>query len=148
MILLSLAQHNKKWGYKTVKKLILAGIMILTITGASMASEHVLVDNVPSSIPKIELEKAIVTALGNRKWNVVSTDDEKIQAELNHRGYECSIAIKNVNEVLILNDTCLYKTEEYKQPPQIVKSEIPGRWLRNLVKDMQNTVNGLSLIYK
>jgi len=136
-----------------MKKLAIVGTMVLAIAGTSMASEHVLVDNVPSSIPKLELEKAIVTSLGNRKWNVVSVDDEKIQAVLNHRGYECTIDIKNVNEVLILNDTCLRETEslnDIDNSTQIVKakSEIPGRWLRNLVKDMQNTVNGLSLIYK
>ena len=131
-----------------MKKLVIAGIMILTIAGTSIAAEHVLVVNVPSTIPKIELEKAIVTALGNRQWNVVSVDDEKIQAELNHRGYECSIAIENINNVLVLNDDCLYKTNEYKRPSRIVKKEIPGRWLRNLVKDMQNTVTGLSNVYK
>jgi hypothetical protein len=141
-----------------MKKLLSQGIMILVIAGTSMAAEHVLVEKVPSSIPKIDLDKAIVIALANRKWNVVSVEENNIKAELDHRSYECTIDIKDVNNVLLLNDLCLYENDRndvneqsfgyYVQKTEKVKKEIPGRWLRNLEKDMQNTVNNLSILYK
>jgi len=127
---------------RTAAKLAFAAL-VLTLNASAIASEGVLLEELPTAMDAATALSIARHALAKREWTVTASDATSIAAKINAQNIDSQIHIRVVGrEIRYEEKTISLDALRHGQTPEI---RIPARWINALRGDIYDQVQTRAL---